>query len=153
MSEQFSGTTAVQERQRFDETALRQWFVDHVDAGARKRFGVAQFKGGQSNPTFLVETPDARYVVRRKPPGVLLPSAHAVEREFRVMQALADTDVPVPQVHALCEDASVIGSNFYVMAFVDGRVLWDPTLPDATAAERGAICDEMNRVLAALHSV
>ncbi|RYF33596.1 MAG: phosphotransferase family protein [Comamonadaceae bacterium] len=153
MSEQFSGTIAVDERQRFDETALRQWFASHVDPSAGKRMDVSQFKGGQSNPTFLVETPEARYVVRRKPAGVLLPSAHAVEREFRVMKALGGTDVPVPEVHALCEDASVIGSTFYVMAFMDGRVLWDPTLPDATPAERGAICDEMNRVLAALHSV
>ncbi|RYY91133.1 MAG: phosphotransferase family protein [Comamonadaceae bacterium] len=153
MSEQFSGTTAVHERQRFDEPALQQWFVDRVDPSAARRFAVTQFKGGQSNPTFLVETPDARYVVRRKPAGMLLPSAHAVEREFRVMQALAATDVPVPRVHALCEDASVIGSSFYAMDFVDGRILWDPTLPDATTAERGAICDEMNRVLAALHGV
>lgn len=153
MSEQFSGTTPVHERQRFDETALQQWFTDHVDPTARRRFDVSQFKGGQSNPTFLVETPTARYVVRRKPAGVLLPSAHAVEREFRVMKALAGTDVPVPHVHALCEDASVIGSNFYVMAFVDGRVLWDPALPDVSTDERGAICDEMNRVLAALHDV
>ncbi|CAN5887078.1 phosphotransferase [soil metagenome] len=153
MSEQFSGTVEVQERQRFDEAALRLWFVDTVDDSAARSFRISQFKGGQSNPTFLAETPSARYVVRRKPSGTLLPSAHAVEREFRVMQALGGTDVPVPTVHALCEDASVIGTTFYVMAFVEGRVLWDPHLPDASATERAAICDEMNRVQATLHAV
>lgn len=153
MTEQFSGTIEVQERQRFDEAALRRWFIDQVDESAARGFRISQFKGGQSNPTFLAETPDARYVVRRKPAGTLLPSAHAVEREFRVMKALGDTDVPVPRVHALCEDPSIIGTTFYVMAFVDGRVLWDPHLPGLGVGERAAICDEMNRVLAALHAV
>jgi aminoglycoside phosphotransferase (APT) family kinase protein len=153
MSERFSGTIEVQERQRFDEAALGRWFTQQVDESAARSFRISQFKGGQSNPTFLAETALARYVVRRKPAGVLLPSAHAVEREFRVMRALRDTDVPVPEVHALCEDPSVIGTTFYVMAFVDGRVLWDPHLPGASADERAAICDEMNRVLAALHDV
>ena len=153
MSEQFSGTIEVQERQRFDEAALQRWFTQEVDESAARVFRISQFKGGQSNPTFLAETNSARYVVRRKPAGVLLPSAHAVEREFRVMKALAGTGVPVPQVHALCEDTAIIGTSFYVMAFVDGRVLWDPHLPGASVDERTAICDEMNRVLAALHAV
>jgi len=153
MSEQFSGTTEVQARQRFDEAALQRWFAQAVDDGAARSLRISQFKGGQSNPTFLAETPATRYVVRRKPAGALLPSAHAVEREFRVMQALGATGVPVPRVYALCEDASIIGTTFYVMDFVDGRVLWDPHLPGASSDERAAICDEMNRVLAALHAV
>ncbi len=150
--ERFTGTAPVQARHGFDAAALQRWFERHVDA----RVGtlrVAQFRGGQSNPTFLVEGDSRRYVVRRKPPGELLPSAHAVDREFRVMQALQGRGVPVPEVHALCEDDSVIGSAFYVMAYVDGRVLWDPKLPELSPEERVRIYDEMNRVLAALHDV
>ena len=153
MSESFTGTTAVRDGHHFDEGALRDWFQDRVDTSARQRFAVSQFKGGQSNPTFLVESAERRYVVRRKPAGVLLPSAHAVEREFRVMHALAGTGVPVPRTHALCEDASVIGSAFYVMDFVEGRILWDPALPELSTRERDAVCDDMNRVIAALHDV
>ena len=153
MSEAFSGTTEVQEHQRFDEARLREWFVSHVDSDAGGDFRVSQFKGGQSNPTFLVEGGRRRYVVRRKPSGALLPSAHAVDREFRVMQALAATEVPVPRVHALCEDEAVIGTMFYVMEYMDGRILWDPKLPGASNEERARICDDMNRVLAALHEV
>ncbi|MDA7418262.1 phosphotransferase [Xenophilus arseniciresistens] len=153
MSEFFTGTTAVREGHRFDEDRLREWFADQVDRSARQRLAVSQFKGGQSNPTFLVESAERRYVLRRKPAGALLPSAHAVEREFRVMRALAGTGVPVPHMHALCEDAAVIGSTFYIMDFVEGRILWDPKLPGLARAERGAICDEMNRVIAALHEV
>jgi aminoglycoside phosphotransferase (APT) family kinase protein len=153
MSQQFRGTSAIDERQRFDEDALRHWFRGHVDEAAARHFSVSQFKGGQSNPTFLAEAGRQRYVMRRKPAGVLLPSAHAVDREFRVMQALAGSDVPVPAVHALCEDPAVIGTSFYVMAFVDGRVLWDPKLPGSSNDERARICEDMNRVLSALHSV
>lgn len=112
-----------------------------------------KFSDGQSNPTFLLATPNERYVLRRKPPGQLLKSAHAVDREFRVLSALADSDVPVPWVFHLCEDDSVIGSAFYVMEYLDGRVFWDPALPDMTPQERGAVYDQMNRVLAAIHSV
>lgn len=153
MSDLFTGTTAVRDGHHFDQSALRDWFRDHVDASVLKKFEVSQFKGGQSNPTFLVESAQNRFVVRRKPAGVLLPSAHAVEREFRVMKALAATDVPVPRTHALCEDDSVIGSAFYVMDFAEGRILWDPLLPEFSARERAAICDDMNRVMAALHEV
>jgi aminoglycoside phosphotransferase (APT) family kinase protein len=127
--------------------------VAQVDADAGKAFRVSQFKGGQSNPTFLVDTGRRRYVVRRKPSGELLPSAHAVDREFRVMQALAGTEVPVPGLHALCLDDAVIGTAFYVMDYMDGRILWDPKLPGASNDERTRICDDMNRVLAALHEV
>ncbi|PZQ65729.1 MAG: phosphotransferase family protein [Variovorax paradoxus] len=153
MSESFTGTTPVREGHRFDETALRDWFLDHVDGSARRAFALSQFKGGQSNPTFLVATAERRYVLRRKPMGELLPSAHAVDREFRVMRALEGTGVPVPRMHALCEDEAVIGSAFYVMDFVEGRILWDPKLPGVSNAERAAVCDDMNRVIAALHEV
>ncbi|RYF73324.1 MAG: phosphotransferase family protein [Comamonadaceae bacterium] len=153
MSDSLTGTTAVRDGHRFDEDALRDWFRDRVDASAGQHFAVSQFKGGQSNPTFLVQSAERRYVLRRKPAGVLLPSAHAVEREFRVMQALAGTGVPVPHMHALCEDTAVIGSAFYVMDFVEGRILWDPSLPGLSSAERAALCDDMNRVIAALHDV
>ena len=113
-----------------------------------------KFPGGQSNPTFLLSDGSQRWVLRRKPPGELLASAHAVDREYRVMTALRDTDVPVAKTYLLCEDESVIGSMFYVMEHLDGRVLWDPQLPEvASNAERAAMYEEMNRVLAALHNV
>ncbi|MBL8386954.1 MAG: phosphotransferase [Hydrogenophaga sp.] len=148
----FTGTQPVSPAQRFDEARLAAWMQDHVP-GFRGPLSVAQFKGGQSNPTFLLEAGGHRYVLRRKPMGELLPSAHAVDREFRVIRALAATDVPVAKAHALCEDPSVIGSAFYVMDHVEGRIFWDPTLPGMTPAERGALFDELNRVLAALHQV
>jgi len=112
-----------------------------------------KFAHGQSNPTFLIESASGKYVLRRKPPGKLLKSAHAVDREYRVMTALAGTDVPVPRTYLLCEDESVIGSVFFLMEFVDGRVLWDPSLPELDKTQRGAIFDQMNRVLAAVHSI
>jgi aminoglycoside phosphotransferase (APT) family kinase protein len=114
---------------------------------------VQQFAGGQSNPTFLVQSANHRYVLRRKPPGKLLPSAHAVEREYRVLAALADTDVPVAKTYALCEDSSVIGTAFYVMDYVEGRLFWDAALPEVAAPGRRAIYNEMTRVIAALHAV
>lgn len=114
---------------------------------------IRQYQGGQSNPTYRVTAGDRQYVLRRKPPGKLLPSAHAVDREYRVMKALAATDVPVPRMLALCTDASVLGTAFYLMEYVRGRVLWDPALPGMTRAERVAHYDELNRVIAALHSV
>lgn len=114
---------------------------------------VSKFKGGQSNPTFLLETPSYNYVLRRKPPGVLLKSAHAVDREFRVQKALAGTDVPVAKMHLLCEDDDVIGSAFYVMDHINGRNFPDPALPELNNDQRGAVVSEMNRVLAALHNV
>ncbi|MFO1319115.1 MAG: phosphotransferase [Burkholderiales bacterium] len=152
MSEDFSGTMPVQERHRFDTAALERYLRDHV-AGFSGALGVEQFKGGQSNPTFLLRAGEGRYVLRRKPPGKLLPSAHAVDREYRVLSALHGTDVPVAKQYVLCEDESIIGTAFYVMDFVEGRVLWDPSLPGETPAGRRAIFDEMNRVIAALHSV
>jgi aminoglycoside phosphotransferase (APT) family kinase protein len=112
-----------------------------------------QFRGGQSNPTYRVNAGNARYVLRRKPSGKLLPSAHAVDREYRVITALRHSDVPVPKTYCLCEDDSVIGTAFYVMEHVEGRVFWDPALPGMTKGERAAIFAEMNRVIAALHRV
>ncbi len=109
-----------------------------------------KFAGGQSNPTFLVEAPSGRLVLRRKPPGVLLPSAHAVEREYRVMKALGPTPVPVPKVRALCEDPGVVGTPFYVMDFLEGRIFWDPALPEIALADRGGYYDEIARVLGEL---
>jgi len=115
--------------------------------------GAEKFAGGQSNPTFLVTSTQGRFVLRRKPPGTLLKSAHAVDREYRIMAALARTDVPVPRVLHLCEDDAVIGSMFYVMDYVEGRIFWDGRLPDLSSGERGAIYDSMNGALAALHKV
>ncbi len=112
-----------------------------------------KFQMGQSNPTFLLETPRKNYVLRRKPPGVLLKSAHAVDREYRVQKALADTDVPVAKVHLLCEDDAVIGSSFYIMEHIQGRNFANPIIPDMSPENRGAVIEEMNRVLAALHMV
>ncbi len=148
----FTGTQPVTEANRFDEGRLSAWMQAHVP-GFSGSMSVAQFKGGQSNPTFLLATSGQRYVLRRKPMGELLPSAHAVDREFRVIRALAGTEVPVAQAHALCEDPSVIGSAFYVMDHVEGRIFWDPTLPGMVPDERAAIFNELNRVLAALHQV
>ena len=149
---QFAGTMEVQERQRFDVAALEAWMRGHVE-GFRGPLDVRQFRGGQSNPTFRVSSPSGHYVMRRKPAGKLLPSAHAVDREYRVMTALAESDVPVPRTYGLCEDESVIGSTFFVMEFVEGRIWWDGTLPGMQPAERQAIYSEMNRVIAALHQV
>lgn len=115
---------------------------------------VEKFTGGQSNPTFKITASSGTYVLRRKPPGELLKSAHAVDREFKVINALQDTDVPVPKTYLLCEDDTIIGSMFYIMEYMEGRIFWDSSLPElATNAERTAIYDEMNRVLAAMHSV
>ncbi len=147
-----TGTTPVRPAHRFDEARLDQWLRDHVE-GYAGPLRVEQFKGGQSNPTYKLLTPTRNYVLRRKPPGKLLPSAHAVDREYRVIRALAGTEVPVAHAHALCTDESVIGTIFYVMDCVEGRVLWDPALPQCAPEERAAIFDEMNRVIAALHRV
>jgi aminoglycoside phosphotransferase (APT) family kinase protein len=148
----YQGTRPVAEAHRFDVPALERFLREHVD-GFTGRLCVEQFRGGQSNPTFRLTAGGRRYVMRRKPPGKLLPSAHAVDREYRVTTALAGTDVPVARTYALCTDESVIGAMFYVMDYVDGRVLWDPRLPGMPPAERAAIYDEMNRVIAALHRV
>ena len=153
-TDQFIGTRPVSGAHAFDTAALGAWMTQHVEDFAGP-LGVEMFKGGQSNPTYKLITPGRTYVMRAKPGPVakLLPSAHAIEREFAVMRGLACTSVPVARMHALCEDESVIGRAFYIMEYVEGRVLWDQTLPGMTPAERGAIYDEMNRVIAALHKV
>ena len=136
----------------FDVAALATYLNNHVE-GFSGLLEVEQFQGGQSNPTFRLSAGGKRYVLRKKPPGQLLPSAHAVDREYRVISALANSEVPVPHTYCFCEDAQVIGTPFYIMECVDGRIFWDPALPGMTPAERGAIFDEMNRVVAALHRV
>jgi len=150
----FVGTRAVSGQQAFDIDVLSTYLKQHLE-GFEGPLTVEIFKGGQSNPTYKLITPGRSYVMRAKPGPVarLLPSAHAVEREFKVMRGLQGTDVPVAKMHCLCEDESVIGRAFYVMEFVEGRVLWDQSLPDMTNAQRGEIYDEMNRVIAALHTV
>ena len=152
--EHFSGTMPVSSRQQFSLDALAAWMMTHV-SGFHGPLHIEQFKGGQSNPTFKLITPATTYVMRSKPgpAAKLLPSAHAIEREFRVMAALGNAAVPVAKMIALCEDESVIGRAFFVMQFVEGRVLWNPALPDMTMKERGAIFDEMNRIIAQLHQV
>ncbi len=151
--EQFTGTRPVSDKHAFDVGRLEAYPRDHLP-GFQPPLQVAQFKGGQSNPTFMLSSGEGRrLVLRRKPPGTLLPSAHAVDREYRVLTALQGSEVPVPRTHLLCEDPEVIGTAFYVMDCVDGRVLWDPTLPDMTVAERVAVYAELNRVIAALHRV
>jgi len=151
--QQFAGTMPVAQRQRFDEAALERHLRAHLP-GFRGPLAVEQFRGGQSNPTFLLTAGDGtRYVLRRKPVGALLPSAHAVDREFRVTRALHGQGVPVAQPLLLCTDESVIGTMFYVMGYVRGRNFWDPRLPGMTPPARAAIYDEMNRVLVALHSL
>jgi len=146
------GTRPVADALRFDAAALERYLATQIP-GFEGPLEVVQFEGGQSNPTYRLDARSGSYVLRRKPPGKLLPSAHAVDREFRVMRALAPTDVPVAHCLCLCADESVIGSMFYVMAYVAGRVFWDPLLPGMTREQRGAIYDETNRVIAALHSV
>ena len=138
MSEQYSGTMPVTEKQRFDAGALEAWMRGNV-AGFEGPMEVEQFRGGQSNPTFRITTPQRRYVMRRKPAGKLLPSAHAVDREYRVMTALAGTQVPVPRTFGLCSDDAVIGSAFFIMDYVEGRVFRDGTLPGMKPDERRAI--------------
>ena len=143
----------VAPQHRFDEGALERFRARAVD-GFAPPLSVAQFEGGMSNPTFLLgDGSGRRYVLRKKPPGKLLPSAHAVEREFKVISALAATDVPVARAYALCEDPAVIGQAFYIMEHVKGRVFRNYTLPHAASAERAAIYDAMNAVLARLHRV
>jgi aminoglycoside phosphotransferase (APT) family kinase protein len=150
----FVGTRSVSEKHAFDSAALTGWLTQHLE-GFIGPLSVEMFKGGQSNPTYKLITPTKSYVMRAKPGPVakLLPSAHAVEREFTVMGGLHGTGVPVPQMYCLCEDESIIGRAFYVMEFMQGRVLWDQSLPGMAPTERGAIYDEMNRVISKLHTV
>jgi len=150
----FTGTRPVTDALGFDRVRLEDWLRAKL-AGFAGPLAIEQFKGGQSNPTYKLLTPETNYVMRCKPgpAAKLLPSAHAIEREYRVMAALANQGVPVPAMLTLCDDEAVIGRTFYIMAMVEGRVLWDQSLPGLSPGERGAIYDEMNRVMAALHNV
>ncbi|MGH8630018.1 MAG: phosphotransferase family protein, partial [Burkholderiales bacterium] len=151
MSDHFVGVKPVAERHRFDEASLEAYLKDRIE-GFRGPLEVVQFKGGQSNPTYSITAAGKRYALRRKPPGKLLPSAHAVEREFKVISALHKVGFPVARPYLLCEDESVIGTAFYVMDCVQGRVIWDQALPGMGKRERAAIWDELNRVISLLHT-
>lgn len=145
-----TGTRQVAERLRFDEAALLEWLSENV-TGFEGPLTVSQFKGGQSNPTYKLETPGAAYVLRRKPPGKTLPGAHAVDREYRVLAALGSQGFPVPRVHALCEDERVIGTAFYLMDMVPGRIVWEASFPGLEPSTRAAHFDAMNATMARLH--
>lgn len=142
----------MSERSPLDVEAVSKYLTPRMD-GFDGPLEATKFESGQSNPTFLLTTPTNNYVLRRKPPGILLKSAHAVDREFRVQKALAGTDVPVAKMHHLCEDDSVIGSSFYIMDHISGRNFNEPTLGDLNNADRTSVMKDMNRVLAALHDV
>lgn len=151
-STQNSGTTAVREAHRFDVASLESWMRREVD-GFEGPLKVEQFKGGQSNPTYKLVTPARDYVLRRKPPGKLLPGAHAVDREYRVISALAGQDFPVARALGLCLDEEVIGTAFYVMEMVEGRIFWDGAFPEVSFVERAAYFDAMNATIAHLHTI
>jgi aminoglycoside phosphotransferase (APT) family kinase protein len=148
--EAFTGTKDVAAPLRFEAARLQTWLAAHVPEFSGP-LTVRQFKGGQSNPTYLLETPPRRYVLRRKPPGKLLPSAHAVDREFRVISALYRQSFPVPEPIVYCEDTDVVGTPFFVMSYVDGRIFWQAHLPGSHPAERAAIYDAANATIARLH--
>jgi aminoglycoside phosphotransferase (APT) family kinase protein len=147
-----SGTRDVTERLRFDEAALGRWMAANI-ANYAGPLSVSQFAGGQSNPTYRLDTPGRSFVLRRKPPGKLLPGAHAVDREARVMSALGRSGFPVPHVHALCEDEAILGTPFFVMDMVEGRIIWDATFPGMSNVDRAAHFDAMNATMAQLHSL
>jgi aminoglycoside phosphotransferase (APT) family kinase protein len=147
----YTGTREVAERLRFDVGRLESYLAAHLTGFAGPAL-VSQFKGGQSNPTYLIATPMRRYVLRRKPPGKLLPSAHAVDREHRVISALYAQRFPVAEPLLYCDDESVVGTAFFLMAFAEGRVFWEPQMPDSYPAERAQVYDGMNATLARLHS-
>jgi aminoglycoside phosphotransferase (APT) family kinase protein len=147
----FTGTKEVAVPLRFDASRLESWLAARVP-GFSGPLTARQFKGGQSNPTYLVETPGRRCVLRRKPPGKLLPSAHAVDREFRVISALYRQNFPVPEPVIYCDDADVVGTPFFVMGHVEGRIFWEPHLPGSNPAERAALYDAANETIARLHS-
>ena len=148
----FSGTKEVAKNLKFNEKGLQEWINDNIP-NSGKIVNIAQFKGGQSNPTYKIATERKEFVLRRKPPGVLLPSAHAVDREYRVMTALENTEVPVPKTYGLCEDEDVIGTPFFIMDFLNGNIYWDLLLAEKSPAERMEIYKSKNNVIAQLHMV
>jgi aminoglycoside phosphotransferase (APT) family kinase protein len=147
----FSGTKEVASALAIDADKLSAYLTDEI-ANFAGPLTIRQFRGGQSNPTYLLDTPQRRYVLRRKPPGKLLPSAHAVDREFRIISALWKQGFPVPQPFVYCADDSVAGTSFYVMGFADGRVFWDPEMPGSNPTERAAVYESMNATIAKLHA-
>ena len=147
----FSGTKEAAGALALDAARLEVYLASAI-AGFAGPLSIKQFKGGQSNPTYLLQTPERRYVLRRKPPGKLLPSAHAVDREYRVIRALHAQNFPVAEPLAFCADESVAGTPFYIMSFADGRVFWEPQMPGSNATERAAVYDAMNATIARLHS-
>ena len=149
--QQFSGTREVLDAHRFDPEPLQEYMLSHVE-GFHGPLSVRQFRGGQSNPTYLLEAPSGKYVLRRKPPGNLLQSAHAVDREYRVISALYAADFPVPRPYVLCKDDEIVGTMFYIMEFVEGRIFWELDLPDSNPEERAAIYDHANQTIADLHN-
>jgi aminoglycoside phosphotransferase (APT) family kinase protein len=149
--EQFSGTRDVLEAHLFDPEPLQEYMLSHVE-GFHGPLSVRQFRGGQSNPTYLLKSPSGQYVMRRKPPGKLLKSAHAVDREYRVISALYAADFPVPRPYVLCKDEEVVGTMFFIMEFVEGRIFWELDLPDSDPDERRAIYDHANQTIADLHN-
>jgi len=149
--DQNTGTRDVREAHKFDVTRLEQYMSSHVES-FRGPLTVSQFKGGQSNPTYLLEAESGNYVLRRKPPGKLLQSAHAVDREYRIISALYGADFPVPRPYVLCEDDEIIGTMFFIMEHVEGRIFWDLDLPNANPAGRAALYDNINATIAKLHS-
>ena len=148
----FSGTKDVDERLKIDSANLQPWIDEYVPSAGKIK-AIEQFKGGQSNPTYKIITESKNLVLRRKPPGKLLPSAHAVDREYKVITALYETDVPVPKTYGLCEDDDVAGTAFFVMDFLDGDLFWDPMIPSMTNRDRTEIYKNKNKTLAKLHSV
>ena len=151
-TEQNSGTMDVRSSHRFDVTALARWMEENV-AGFAGPLKVEQFRGGQSNPTYKLSAGGRAYVLRRKPPGKLLPGAHAIDREYRVLAALGGQGFPVPPVHGLCLDEDVIGTAFYVMDMVEGRIFWEADLPQVARESRAAYFDAMNATIAELHRI
>ncbi len=149
--EQFSGTRDTLEALKFDPDPLQEYMLSHVE-GFHGPLAVRQFRGGQSNPTYLLESPSGKYVLRRKPPGKLLKSAHAVDREYRVISALYAADYPVPRPYVLCKDEEIVGTMFFIMEFVEGRIYWDLDLPDSDPGERRAIYEHANQTIADLHN-
>ena len=149
---EYSGTKEVSERHKIDKEKLQKYLEQSIE-GFSKISSVEEFIGGQSNPTYLIKTSGESYVLRRKPPGKLLKSAHAVDREYEVIAALNKTDVPVPKAYLHCEDESIIGTEFFLMSYVDGEVMWEPHIPQASSEERYKIYKSMNNTIARLHSV
>jgi aminoglycoside phosphotransferase (APT) family kinase protein len=149
--QQNSGTREVREAHRFDVGMLEDYMNSHVES-FRGPLAVRQFRGGQSNPTYLLEAESGKYVLRRKPPGKLLPSAHAVDREYRIISTLYGADFPVPRPYVLCKDDEVIGTMFYIMEYVEGRIFWDLDMPESDPAERAALYDDVNSTIAKLHN-